>query len=92
MTTTNTEQILAVVENTSRTNILADIVGHPHGLPTRQELEHMNPSSDSQTLSNHFGALEDAGSSRGYRTSSTSSTTSQSRLALFSTKTISLPA
>jgi DNA-binding HxlR family transcriptional regulator len=55
------EHVLAVVENTSRANILADIIGHPHGLPTRQELDHMNPSIDSQTLSNHFDTLEDAG-------------------------------
>ena len=61
MTTTDTEHILEVAENTSRANILADIVGHPHGLPTRQELEHMNPSIDSPVLSEQIDVLEDAG-------------------------------
>lgn len=52
--------LLNAVEETPRANIVADIVGHPQGAPSKAELQHMNPSIDEPTLSDHLNALEEA--------------------------------
>lgn len=54
-------QILSVLETTSRKNLVADIVGHPKGMPSGKELRYLNPSLSAATISEHLQRLEDAG-------------------------------
>lgn len=61
MTDPDTDRILNAVENNSRANIIADLVGHPDSMPTRKELEHMNPSIEQTHLSTHLDTLVDVG-------------------------------
>lgn len=42
-------------------DILADIVGHPHGMPSIEELVHMNPPLDEDTIRSHLDRLEESG-------------------------------
>ena len=42
-------------------NLIADIVGHPQGAPSVEELEHMNPSLERDTIQRRLTSLEEAG-------------------------------
>jgi DNA-binding transcriptional ArsR family regulator len=53
--------ILGAVESRSRKNLVADIVGHPAGMPSEKELRHMNPSLAQSTVSEHLSVLEERG-------------------------------
>jgi DNA-binding HxlR family transcriptional regulator len=44
-----------------RADIIADIVGHPQGTPTVEELDYMNPPLSSDAIRRHLNTLEDAG-------------------------------
>lgn len=44
-----------------RADILADIVGHPKGMPSVEELEYMNPSLSADAIRRHVQALLDVG-------------------------------
>ncbi|MFC6722890.1 ArsR family transcriptional regulator [Halobium palmae] len=54
-------EALSTLENTSRANIIADIVGHPDGMPSKAEIDHMNPSLSPSTISEHLNTLKQAG-------------------------------
>ncbi|MFB6075065.1 MAG: winged helix-turn-helix domain-containing protein [Haloarculaceae archaeon] len=53
--------VLSAVDAESRRNIVADVVGHPRGMPSGTEIRHMNPSLSPSTVSEHLSKLEDAG-------------------------------
>lgn len=57
----DTWHVLQTVTNTSRANIIADIVGHPKGAPSVQELDITNPSLEADTIRGHLSVLKDAG-------------------------------
>ena len=44
-----------------RADIIADIVGHPQGTPTVEELDYMNPPLSSDAIRRHLNTLEDVG-------------------------------
>jgi DNA-binding HxlR family transcriptional regulator len=44
-----------------RADIIADIVGHPQGAPSVEELDYMNPPLSSDAIRRHLNTLEDAG-------------------------------
>lgn len=44
-----------------RADIIADIVGHPQGAPSVEELNYMNPPLSSDAIRRHLNTLEDAG-------------------------------
>lgn len=56
-----TWHVLQTVTNTSRANIIADIVGHPKGAPSVRELDLTNPSLEADTVRGHLGVLKEAG-------------------------------
>lgn len=44
-----------------RSDILADIVGHPEGMPSVEELDYMNPSLSDDAIRRHLKELMDVG-------------------------------
>jgi len=54
-------EVLAAIDQTSRKNIVGTIVGHPKGMPSFKEIDHMNPSLASATVSEHLECLREAG-------------------------------
>ena len=44
-----------------RANIIADIVGHPNGAPSVEELDYMNPSLSEDSIRRHLSVLQDVG-------------------------------
>jgi DNA-binding transcriptional ArsR family regulator len=44
-----------------RADILADIVGHPEGMPSVEELDYMNPALSDDAIRRHLTALMDVG-------------------------------
>jgi len=44
-----------------RANIIADIVGHPRGKPTVEELDYMNPSLSADSIRRHLSTLMEVG-------------------------------
>lgn len=44
-----------------RADILSDIVGHPRGLPSVEELDYMNPPLSDDAIRRHLKTLEDVG-------------------------------
>lgn len=44
-----------------RANIIADIVGHPNGKPTVEELDYMNPSLSADSIRRHLATLLSVG-------------------------------
>jgi len=44
-----------------RANIIADIVGHPKGQPTVEELDYMNPSLSADSIRRHLSTLMGVG-------------------------------
>ncbi len=53
--------VLQAVTVTSRANIIADIVGHPKGSPSVDELDKTNPSLEKDTIRGHLSVLKDVG-------------------------------
>lgn len=47
--------------DTKRANILADIVGHPNGAPSVEELDYMNPRLSDDAIRRHLHTLDDVG-------------------------------
>lgn len=45
----------------TRANLLADVVGHPKGAPSVDELDYTNPSLKKDAIRNHLKTLQDAG-------------------------------
>jgi DNA-binding HxlR family transcriptional regulator len=54
------EALDAITQDT-RASILADIVGHPAGMPSARELEYSNPDVSRSTIDEHLRTLVDAG-------------------------------
>jgi DNA-binding transcriptional ArsR family regulator len=52
---------LALLTQETRFSLLQDILGHPSGLPTLKELDHVNPSKSRTTIRQHLQQLVDAG-------------------------------
>lgn len=52
---------LKVSTQDTRAALLADIVGHPDGMPSASELEHTNPDVSRSTIDEHLRTLVDAG-------------------------------
>lgn len=48
---------LHVVTQKRRYNLIADILGHPHGLPSLSELDYMNPPVERSTIQDHLQRL-----------------------------------
>lgn len=44
-----------------RANLIADIVGHPEGAPTVEELAYMNPSLSEDSVRRHLATLTEVG-------------------------------
>ena len=44
-----------------RANILADVVGHPKGMPSVEELDYMNPPLSDDAIRRHLKTLEGVG-------------------------------
>ena len=44
-----------------RANLIADIVGHPEGAPTVEELAYMNPSLSADSIRRHLATLTEVG-------------------------------
>lgn len=57
----DTWHVLQAVTVTSRANIIADIVGHPEGAPSVDELSKTNPSLKKDTIRGHLSVLQDVG-------------------------------
>ncbi len=57
----DTWHILQAVTVTSRANIIADIVGHPKGEPSVDELAKTNPSLEKDTIRGHLSVLKEVG-------------------------------
>jgi DNA-binding HxlR family transcriptional regulator len=57
----NTWLALQKATDKKRADILADIVGHPQGMPSVEELDYMNPSLSEAAIRRHLGELEDVG-------------------------------
>ncbi|MFB6173491.1 MAG: helix-turn-helix domain-containing protein [Halobacteriales archaeon] len=49
------------VTDETRANIVADVVGHPKGAPSVDELAYTNPSLEPDTIRNHLKMLAEAG-------------------------------
>ena len=45
----------------ARANLIADIVGHPQGAPSVQELDYMNPALGEDAIRRHLSVLADVG-------------------------------
>ena len=59
--TSDTWHLLQAVTNASRANIVADIVGHPKGAPSVDELAKTNPSLEKDTIRGHLSTLKEVG-------------------------------
>ncbi|USZ68332.1 ArsR family transcriptional regulator [Halorussus salilacus] len=57
----NTWEALQRATDDTRANIIADIVGHPKGAPSVDELDYMNPSLKKDAIRNHLKILRDVG-------------------------------
>lgn len=44
-----------------RANLIADVVGHPKGAPSVQELDHMNPGLQADAIRRHLATLQEVG-------------------------------
>lgn len=56
-----TAAIIDAIDDTPKANIIADIVAHPKEMPSQKEIDYMNPSLDSSTISEHLSKLESEG-------------------------------
>lgn len=57
----DTWRALQRVVDKKRADILADIVGHPNGAPTVEELDYMNPPLSEDSIRRHLKTLADVG-------------------------------
>lgn len=57
----DTWRALQRATNEKRANLIADIVGHPTGAPTVEELDYMNPSLSDDSIRRHLHTLVDVG-------------------------------
>ncbi|WP_207589484.1 ArsR family transcriptional regulator [Halomontanus rarus] len=57
----DTWHVLQAVTTTSRANVIADIVGHPEGAPSVDELSKTNPSLEKDTIRGHLSVLKEVG-------------------------------
>jgi DNA-binding HxlR family transcriptional regulator len=57
----DTWRALQKATDKKRADILADIVGHPEGLPSVEELDYMNPSLSDDAIRRHLHTLESVG-------------------------------
>lgn len=57
----DTWRALQKATDKKRADILADIVGHPKGLPSVEELDYMNPSLSDDAIRRHLHTLESVG-------------------------------
>ena len=57
----NTWRALQKATDKKRADILADIIGHPSGLPTVEELDYMNPPLSDDAIRRHLKTLMDVG-------------------------------
>lgn len=57
----DTWRALQRVVDKKRADIIADIVGHPKGAPTVEELDYMNPPLSEDSIRRHLKTLADVG-------------------------------
>jgi len=57
----DTWRALQAATKKKRADILADVVGHPQGAPSVEELDYMNPPLSEDAIRRHLQALEDVG-------------------------------
>ncbi len=55
------QRALQKATDKKRANLIADIVGHPEGAPTVEELAYMNPSLSEDSIRRHLATLTDVG-------------------------------
>lgn len=57
----DTWRALQAATKKKRADLLSDIVGHPKGAPSVEELDYMNPPLSEDAIRRHLQALEDVG-------------------------------
>lgn len=57
----DTWRALQAVTQETRAALLADVVGHPAGAPSVEELDYTNPDVSRSTIDEHLGVLVEAG-------------------------------
>jgi DNA-binding transcriptional ArsR family regulator len=57
----DTWRALQVATDTTRANLIADIVGHPRDSITVEELDYLNPALSDDTIRRHLDILQEAG-------------------------------
>lgn len=57
----NAWQALQKATDKKRANLIADIVGHPKGKPSVEELDYMNPSLSEDAIRRHLSTLQEVG-------------------------------
>ncbi|MFB6150241.1 MAG: ArsR family transcriptional regulator, partial [Haloarculaceae archaeon] len=57
----NTWAALQEATDTKRANLIADIVGHPQGAISVEELSYMNPDLSTDSIRRHLNTLQDVG-------------------------------
>ncbi len=57
----DTWRALQKATDTKRANLIADIVGHPNGAPSVEELEYMNPDMSEHAIRRHLDTLAEVG-------------------------------
>lgn len=57
----NTWLALQKATDKKRADIIADIVGHPKGLPSVEELDYTNPDLSADAIRRHLNTLQDVG-------------------------------
>ena len=55
------EKMLQETTEEPRPNLISDIVAHPKGAPTVNELEYLNPSLETDTIKRHLRTLQKLG-------------------------------
>ncbi len=58
---TGTRELVHFVTQETRFALLANVLGHPEGMPSMYELEQLNPSVSEATVYKHVQKLVDAG-------------------------------
>ncbi|WP_227378897.1 ArsR family transcriptional regulator [Haladaptatus halobius] len=53
-------EVFDVITQQTRKDLIADIVGHPKGMPSMKELQYLNPDVDRTTILGHLRKLMDA--------------------------------
>jgi len=57
----DTWRALRKATDKKRADILADVVGHPKGMPSVEELDYMNPPLSDHAIRRHLDALQEVG-------------------------------